>query len=671
PEITRLETMDAISGRGKFWTPPADQVSRTVRDLATQIRLVGHQMDVVSGQPLPRTGYQPEKLSDAARREQQKLNELKRRHGVVVTDPASQLGSALAARKTYYTHRIADLKSEIANRARIVKNRSLPPSDPALEALKAEYEQVKAEHDEVFGGRDLTDAQRLKLALGAAERNATRWAERLERAKKGDFTSPPSLPSLKSAELDAIRARSEALKAEVDYLHDLAFPKKTPDQIALQSLKTRLATEKADLQARLAKGDFSPRRKPPRNLPLDREAADAKADVLLLREEFQRGLDKANYERKTRAQKFWIGVGETLNLSRAIKTSWDVSAVGRQGAFIGIGNPLRAALNLKPMLEAMVSERRAAAIDAQIQSRPNAPLYAQSKLFLAPREGSRLSAMEEAFMSRLAKRIPGVRASGRAYITFLNKLRADTFDSLHADLVKSGTASPAELQAIANYINVATGRGTLPGRTAAAGEFLATTFFAPRLVISRFQLLAGSPLYGGTARTRYLVAREYGKFLGGLAVIYGLGTLAGASLETDRRSADFGKLKFGNTRVDPLAGLAQATVLLARIRSGQTKKENGKIAPAPLTQTVGNFLRNKLAPTLGNAADARDILVGQKPPPGHPQTLTGLAFDTVTPIPFSDIWKLMEEEGIPAGTAFSLLSLLGVSVQNYESQKTK
>src|SRR3972149_11707521 len=83
-----------------------------------------------------------------------------------------------------------------------------------------------------------------------------------------------------------------------------------------------------------------------------------------------------------------------------------------------------------------------------------------------------------------------------------------------------------------------------------------SVFFAPRSCSSRFQLLVGQPALRGTARTRIMVAKEYGRFLGGLAVFYVLGTAAGGGIETDPRSTDFGEIKFGNTRLDPMSGFS-------------------------------------------------------------------------------------------------------------------
>jgi hypothetical protein len=204
------------------------------------------------------------------------------------------------------------------------------------------------------------------------------------------------------------------------------------------------------------------------------------------------------------------------------------------------------------MFRALASERGQFASERQIMGRPNYPLYMRSGLYLSE-HGLNLSRMEEVYMSRWVEKIPGVAQSQRAYTVFLNRLRADAFDAMSATLGRDGKLTLAESKAIANYINVATGRGNVAARENAL-VILNTAFFAPRYVLSRFQLVAGEPFYGGSARTRAAIGKEYARFLTGMGIIYGLGVLAGGHLEQDPRASDFGKLRFGNTRLDPLAG---------------------------------------------------------------------------------------------------------------------
>ena len=232
----------------------------------------------------------------------------------------------------------------------------------------------------------------------------------------------------------------------------------------------------------------------------------------------------------------------------------------------------------------------------------------------------------------------------------------------------------AELDAIANYINVATGRGNL-GKASAAAETLATVFFSPRLAVSRFQLLAGQPLYRGSAATRALIATEYAKTLAGLAVFYGLANLTGAETEDDPRSADFGKLRFDNTRIDPLMGLSQNTVLLSRLTLGETKSAGGRVTPtrgnvpygtSTSADLIARFLRTKLSPVVGAGVD---IATG-KNVVGEPVTPKAVAANLVTPLSFRDIYDVMLEQGVPAGVAIGVLSAFGMGVQNYQDKRS-
>jgi hypothetical protein len=364
PQITRLETMDAISGRGIFTLPSQDSVSMTVRDLKAQVRLVGHQIDVEAGRPLPRTGMQRDKLSDAARREMQKLQELKRKYGVKVTDPKAQLESVLQARKTYYRNRLADLAQEIATREKTVKNKSPSPTDPELEAMKVEYDLLKKQHEEIFGGREMTDEQRVKIAIAGAQRIETLWKARLESARRGIYRIDKKVIKISNAEIEAIKARTESIREEIvemkasdeayqsaisaekakkvieDFLGEktesldkaiAAFdrrkasespegeaeaerrklvqkivenarkPRLTREEIELKILKARLAKRTAELAEKTAKGDFSVT--PKRKIVADRELELARAKHARAKFEFEKAKERARLQSRSAAER--------------------------------------------------------------------------------------------------------------------------------------------------------------------------------------------------------------------------------------------------------------------------------------------------------------------------------------------------------------------------------
>lgn len=470
----------------------------------------------------------------------------------------------------------------------------------------------------------------------------------------------------------------EAVKPYLKELYDRARElhsanAKVFSDARLIAAKKRTTKRIEELQGKVESGDFT---KTPRKPPAtDKELQDLQFKLSKVKEQYLRGVFQDQLKRRPTGVKAADAVREILNTSRALKTSLDLSAVLRQGGLIAFAHPIRAAKAFPAMFKALASEKGQFKVMNEIESRSNAPKYIRSKLYISDPRTATLSKMEEAYMSRWADKIPLVAASQRAYVTFLNKLRADSFDAMEASLTKRGQATPEEQKAISNYINVATGRGTLDGLSKAAVG-LNTIFFAPRYVASRFEYLAGQPFYKGSARTRGLVAKEYARTLVGLGVVYTLGKMAGGMVELDPRSADFGKIRFGNTRIDPLAGLSQSTVLLSRVASGSTKKASGAVVPIRgqvpygsenTADILANFLRSKLAPIPSSAVN---VLAG-KNVVGQPVTVTSTAMDLGVPLALSDIYSAMLDQGVDRGTALGLLSVLGMGLQTYSPPPAK
>lgn len=435
------------------------------------------------------------------------------------------------------------------------------------------------------------------------------------------------------------------------------------------AVKTRLLKSINELTRRLEEGDFAP--------PVSKQKMAENKEVARL--EYERDQLRKQINRRIEGMKpktVFQKAAEPFSAARAIMTSGEFSAVLRQGAFIGFGNPIRAVRAIPDMFRAFKSEESFVRMSRELGDRENAPLYEKSKLYLAAVDGAyNLTSKEEAYQSKWAEKIPLVRHSERAYTAFLNRLRADSFDAMAATLARNGETTLDEAKAIAKYINMATGRGDLgPLEQAATG--LATAFFAPRHAVSRFQMLLGVPLYRGSARTRKLIATEYAKFLIGAGVVYALGAMAGGEDEWDPRSSDFGKMRFGNTRIDPLAGVSQATVLLSRIATGETKSTStGRITPISgdkvrygqknAFDVVADFMRTKFSPITSTAFD---VVQGQNMM-GENRDITTLegagniAQNLLVPMTYGDIYEAMIENGVVEGAALGLLAMFGMGLQ--------
>lgn len=679
PNITRRGTMEAFSNYGKYRPPPDDPVKRVLYDLRRQAQEVAKLQDIKEGRAPLMTGSGRPEPSDTERHLTKRVREAMKRAGLAITDPVRQIKSALSSKKTRMKNQIKDLDKAIRTNTRLSRKKPSTDTDKALQDLIARRDQLKSEYDNIFGKRTLTDEQRLKIAIASEKRIA---ADVRKRINAGEFGPKPKGTTKDwasvSTEYTAARAERKAAQAELRRLRDLANPKKTAEERAMSAYHANLRRRIADYEKRSANNQFEP---PPKPLPRrDSESERLRFQLEKVKKDFHAKLDKWRRQNRTVVEKIFGIVPETSNAARALMTSMDFSAVLRQGGFLFAAHPIRSLRAIPDMVRAAFSERGMSRVFHEISERPNAKsgLYKRAKLELTDPHGP-LSRMEEAFMSRLAERIPGVAGSSRAYITFLNRVRADAFDAMVATLGKRGTISEAEAKVVANFVNAATGRGNL-GRFTQASTTLATVFFAPKYVISRFQMLLLQPLWRGNLSTKTAIAKEYARALTGLGVFYGVSNLALNGLigppgkewniELNPRSSDFGKIRIGPTRIDPLAGFQQAAVLMSRLATGETKTIKGKIQPIrgkvrygreDSADVIARFLRTKLSPPLGTSMD---VLSG-KDVVGQDVTPQSVASRLLIPLSYQDIYDAMIAQGIPEGTAMGLLSLFGMSVQTY------
>lgn len=537
-------------------------------------------------------------------------------------------------------------------------------------------------------------------------RNLNNQIEDLEKQIRTGERPTPKAKAVPSAEVQALIEQRDALRNEIR-----AIDKEPVDPEARYQAQRGRAIEKRikELQDKIAAGDFEKVKRVPRELTEANQQAAYELEKV--KEEFERLRFEAEMAKRTPIQKVLGGTRDAVNLARAYMTSVDLSGLLRQGGFISFGRPVRALKSVPSALKAFVSEKAEFEANEEIKNRPNAPLYKKFGLELTGIGSGPLSKVEEAYATRWLNKVPWilgggiVRGSGRSYTIMLNRIRADSFDAMIAALSKDGSKpTKEEGEAVANYINVATGRGKV-GTSNNAGEVLNTVFFAPRLVASRFQLLAGQPLYGGTVRTRKMIAQEYARFLTGVGIAITLAAMMKddedktPTIVFDPRSADFGKVRFGNTFLDPLAGLAQVTTFLSRIATGETVSPKGvrplrpnytltdlrmalgeELTPHKLSKdgklpfgssdagsVIWRFLRTKLAPVPGAVVNtlSGSNMIGEPATPGE------TALSLVTPMSVGNIKDVMEEQGVPRGTALTLLGLLGMGVQYRKPKEAK
>jgi hypothetical protein len=170
--------------------------------------------------------------------------------------------------------------------------------------------------------------------------------------------------------------------------------------------------------------------------------------------------------------------------------------------------------------------------------------------------------------------------------------------------------------------------------------------------------------------------KEYARALAGLGSVIAAGVAAGGTFETNPTSSDFGKLRFGNLRVDILGGLAQLITFGSRVALGYKTDAKGhktylrgpkRVFGQGIDQLGSRFLRSKFNPILGTvvtAASGTDVLGNEVS--GREQVMA-----MFTPLAIRNLIENMQEMGIPRGVAWSLLDLHGLSVQNYEKKRKR
>lgn len=412
---------------------------------------------------------------------------------------------------------------------------------------------------------------------------------------------------------------------------------------------------------------------------------------------------------------------DALNVPRTLMASGDLSAPFRQG--LGLIHKGAFWKALPTMIDAFGSETMYQAAQDEIRSRPLfkpragpngtvLPSFAES-MGLKLTDLNDINTREESIMSKTAEKLPGVRRSNRAYTIFLNKLRADVFQDL-VDKGKvfgaDGTKNTALGKELANFVNTATGRGNL-GIAENAGKFLSTFMFSPRLMAARLTML--NPQYYITASP--MVRKEALKSLMAIAAagntVLGLGKMMGGTVENDPASSDYGKLKVGNTRIDPFGGFQQYIVAAKRLLPnfdvnvmpdpvetgappvdmasgmlgtppGQMKStttgikydlSNPRYGQSNRADIATRFARGKTNPVVNFAWG---LMAGKKELSGKPMNMTTLnPFENAIgqrfiPMVMQDMYDLYNDTTTPAPVkaAAGVGSILGMGVQNYGDQ---
>ena len=402
-------------------------------------------------------------------------------------------------------------------------------------------------------------------------------------------------------------------------------------------------------------------------------------------------------------------ITEALNVPRTLMATADLSFGFRQGVFF-VGRKAFWKSFIK-QFGYFGSEKEFQGLLKSIVEHPDYRLLKRSPVAMTMPEATSMALREEVMMGApMAEKIPlagaVIKASNRAYTGFAIKLRSDLFYDFvdksrkiwkmrEGDWLKevdaaskAGNAKLVErlrlerakadpdtsqylIDKIGELVNAGSGRGKLPAKLERIAPELNAIFFSPRLLASRLNLL--NPVF--YAKLPPVARKEALKslfvFLGAGSTMLGAAKLAGAEVEVNPFSSDFGKIKIGNTRIDVWGGFQQYVRTAAQFAWGKTvsattgkERRVGEGYPElTRAQIAGRFFEYKEAPVLSFAVA---LLKGQSIM-GEELNVPKELQQRVTPMIVQDMIDIYKDD--PTLFPVSLLGIFGVGLQSYEGKK--
>jgi hypothetical protein len=697
-EWTMEDTMKSIAQFDRYRPLNKDEDMQEVRRITGETLQLVRYLGVRKGRIAPKKGMEQYEPEDKQRQMEKSVRGAMRRRNLGGFSDERRLKTALDTAKNALRRMIADLE---AGRRRT--RRKLEPDDELI-ALRKQYAELKAATEDPAKTQEQKEKQLVNLLERMIKRMAKDISEGNIWGKQGE--------KLSSKKIDARRQMLRELRA----VREAQRQKDNPEYQYTAILQRRLT----QLRERLANEEYYPPKRKERELT--QEQATLLGEIEDEKARLRQWQDQLAYENMSPAQRWGVRAFRSISTVRASLTSFELSGFLRQGGLVWASHPKMAARVFKPMLRAARTKEGFLRIQEEISNRDNAKsgFYDRVKLGLTDPYG-RITRQEEEFLGHWFKEEgtggivgAGIRASERAYVAALNLYRANLFDALATTLSKDGQITVDQGKIIANYVNVITGRGPLPFRLESAAGTLSLLFFAPRYVASRFQFLLGRPLrykpsdFRGLTKeqiaakkaefkqARDMIRKEYARVLAGYAIFYGtLPVLAGAmaamgydddelpKVSFDPRSSDFGKPRFGKTRLDPLAGLSQVIVLIGRSLFGKTKPERGPAmrlrgrtdyGARELADVWFSFGRSKLAPLPGAIVDVllRNTVPGKTlgnvrgVPSSREISWARWGLERTAPITWMDIESAAREQDLPVAGIMAMLAILGVGLQTYD-----
>jgi hypothetical protein len=473
-----------------------------------------------------------------------------------------------------------------------------------------------------------------------------------------------------------------------------------------------------ELQRRLDEGDFTKKKKV--DVVADAELTKLRMEKQDLQDQFDSEMYKLDLKNRKTIQKVGDALLEFWNLPRALMATSEISFMLIQGGIQTIAHPINAARALKKAAEHFISEKKAKQWGDFVRQQPYFEEMKKAKLSLSQYD-AKLNAREETFLGgwinyiwdyagwpskfispniyETWKKINLFKAFERATVGYLNTIRVlrylDGAEMLRME-GKSFNDNPQDYKNVADVINTLTGRASL-GPLEGVSKILSVGFYSPRLIASVVKTMTPFAFYhfgkmgtDGTLKPSVAQKMAMADFMKFVSVTASMVALAAAYFnydddeETevvfDPTSSDFGKIRLGNTRVDPWGGKIQMVVLQSRLIMGAITKDkvtkplgSGMFTPTRFELTQ-QYFQNKLAPSAALAVKWAQTKVdkgGKKKIFGKEFLLSEELQGSLYPMYWGTLNELWEDQPETVAGFLTAYAFLGGGVSTYGNEKEK
>ncbi len=423
-----------------------------------------------------------------------------------------------------------------------------------------------------------------------------------------------------------------------------------------------------------------------------------RGEILLLEKQWGSDFAKELLKKRPLGDKIWDGAADISNFMRTMVAGGDISVAGRQLRLLGQRYPAEYGKAIAAGAKSYASEDLATMVRKEYES---SEFHQEAKKYVKFFEKAGTQAVEpserpEWYISHYPEKIPIIgnliRMGNRNYVETTNYFTQAIWDKLRLqDGINGVEPTKAQLTERGKWLMSMEGKpeiGGIVGRRIA--PITAGFFFAPRFAISRFT----SPMYLAKLASGDPVARQIGKQTAGafasligtnVAILALIKLVYGddATIELNPLSADWGKGKIGNTRIDLWSGYQQAARFLVQLVMGQYKTASGHIRDRERKDLIGTFIRSKENPLVSLISDlwAGKTYQGDKPfsaPKGEmgkkldelgvPDIIQGVGKEAYNRMLFmwvQDFADASVNDGWPTGLAAGTLSFAGINTSSY------